>query len=624
MNATSPGLRIRRFAACAAALWCVASPAGTAFDWLQFNGSPAHSGNNTAETTLTAANVASLALRFQASLPAASDGAPVFLEAVITAGGTKDLLFVTTRAGDTVALDALTGAQVWIKQYPAGSCTIINDGGGVCYTTSSPAIDPNRQFVYAYGLEGKAHKLQVGDGTEITTGGWPQTTTLKGYDEKASSALATATVGGVTYLYVAHGGYPGDNGDYQGHITTINLATGAQTVFNTMCSNQAVHLAHTGTAPDCASARSAIWARPGVIYDAGTNRSFVVTGNGSFNANGNWSESVLALNSDGTGTSTGPIDSHTPTNFQSLDTADADLGSAAPAILPVPANSNVQHLAVQAGKDAKLRLINLANLSGLASPGHTGGEVGTVINLPQGGGVLSQPAVWVNPADGATWVYVANGSGISGLKLAIDGSGNPALSPQWQKTGGGFSPLIANNVLYYAGNNALRALNPTTGALLWTGTQIGGIHWQSPIVAKGIVYVADQAGKLTAYALPGGTAPAITSANASTFTAGVAKTFTVTATGAPTPTLSLSGTLPAGISFTAATGALAGTAAANTLGSYPLTFAARNATLPDATQSFTLTVVKPPASGASVTLTDPRCTSFRLSGTPPSQTVICQ
>jgi len=624
MNPTSPGLQIRRLAACAAALWFAASPAGASFDWLQFNGGPSHSGNNTAETGLTAANVASLTLKFQATLPAASDGTPVFLESVVTAGGTKDLLFVTTKAGDTVALDALTGAQVWIKQYPAGTCKIISNGGGVCYTTSSPAIDPNRQFVYAYGLDGKAHKLQVGDGTEITTGGWPQTTTLKGYDEKASSALATATADGVTYLYVAHGGYPGDAGDYQGHITTINLATGAQTVFNTMCSNQVAHLAHTGTAPACASAQSAIWARPGVVYDAGTNRIFVGTGNGSFNANSNWSESVLALSPNGTGTSTGPIDSYTPTNFQGLDTADADLGSTAPAILPVPANSIVQHLAVQAGKDAKLRLINLANLSGLAGPGHTGGEVGTVINLPQGGGVLSQPAVWVNPADGATWVYIANSSGISGLKLAIDASGNPSLSPQWQKTGGGFSPLIANNVLYYAGSNALRALNPTTGAALWTGTQIGGIHWQSPIVAKGIVYVADQAGKLTAYALPGGTAPAITSANGATFTTGVARTFTVTATGAPAPTLSLTGTLPAGITFTAATGALAGTAAANAAGSYPLTFAASNATLPDATQSFTLAVVKPPATGASVTLTDPRCTSFKLSGTAPSQTLTCQ
>jgi hypothetical protein len=49
------------------------------------------------------------------------------------------------------------------------------------------------------------------------------------------------------------------------------------------------------------------------------------------------------------------------------------------------------------------RLINLANLSGQGGPGHTGGEIGSIISVPQGPGVLTQPAVWVNPSDGATW-----------------------------------------------------------------------------------------------------------------------------------------------------------------------------------------------------------------------------
>ncbi len=79
-------------------------------------------------------------------------------------------------------------------------------------------------YVYSYGLDGYVHKYQVGDGIEILTGGWPQLTTLKGYDEKGSSALSIATSGGVKYLYVVHGGYPGDKGDYQGHVTAINLA----------------------------------------------------------------------------------------------------------------------------------------------------------------------------------------------------------------------------------------------------------------------------------------------------------------------------------------------------------------------------------------------------------------
>jgi hypothetical protein len=169
----------------------------------------------------------------------------------------------------------------------------------------------------------------------------------------------------------------------------------------------------------------------------------------------------------------------------------------------------VARLGLQSGKDAKLRLLNLANLSSAGGPGHTGGHVGTIINVPQGGGILTAPAVWVNPADGSTWAFVANGNGISGLKLTLGSGGVPQLSVAWQKTGGGFSPLIANNVLYYAGSNTLRALDPTTGNLLWSNTQIGSIHWQSPIVANGVVYILDGAAHLSAYAPPVSTKMAV-------------------------------------------------------------------------------------------------------------------
>ena len=494
-------------ALCAWALPLIVSlspSAATAYDWLQFNGDPAHSGNNTFETAIDRSNVASLVFKFQVSLPAVADGAPVLLQSVSTASGVHDLLFATTKGGHIVALDAQTGTQVWSRQYAAGACRI-NNGGQACYTTSSPAIDPNRLYVYSYGLDGYVHKQQVGDGTEITAGGWPQLATTKGFDEKGSSALAIATSQGSTYLYAVHGGYPGDHGDYQGHVTAIDLGTGAQRVFNAMCSDQALHFARVPAAPACGAARSAIWARPGVVYAAGTDRIYMTTGNGSFNADAggnNWSETVFALHPDGSGAGGKPLDSHTPANFQSLDNADADLGSTAPAILPVPAGSSVQQLALQTGKDGKLRLLDLSNLNGQGGPGRTGGEFGAVSDVPQGGGVLPQPAVWVNPADGSTWAFVANGNGIAGLKLVIGAGGAPSLMEQWQNTQGGSSPLVANNVLYLAGPNALSALDPATGNVLWTTTQIGGVHWQSPVVANGILYMTDESGRLTAFALP--------------------------------------------------------------------------------------------------------------------------
>src|SRR6185295_8093085 len=221
------------------------------YDWLQFYGDPSHSGNDTRETAISAATVGQLSRTFQATLPATADGAPVFLSAVATAGGTRDLVFVTTKAGHLVALDAHSGATVWSVQHGPGSCHI-NNGTSACFTTASPAIDPGRQFVYGYGLDGSVHKHAVATGAELTGGGWPELATTKGFDEKGSSPLVFATArSGSRFLYMVHGGYPGDRGDYQGHLTAINLGDGTQRVFNLACSNQAVHFVTTPGTPDC-------------------------------------------------------------------------------------------------------------------------------------------------------------------------------------------------------------------------------------------------------------------------------------------------------------------------------------------------------------------------------------
>jgi hypothetical protein len=90
--------------------------------------------------------------------------------------------------------------------------------------------------------------------------------------------------------------------------------------------------------------------------------------------------------------------------------------------------------------------------------------------------------------------------------------------------------------------------------------------------------------------------PAITSASSTTFTVGSAGTFTVTTSGT-SPTLSKTGTLPSGVTFTDngnGTATLAGTPGAGTGTTYPLTITATNAAGAP-TQSFTLTVNQAPA-----------------------------
>jgi hypothetical protein len=480
-------------------LWLAAALA-SASDWPQFDLDARHSGVSLQETSIHRGNVSTLHVLYNVVLPSVADGAPAFLSGVSTPSGVKDLLFLNTKDGRILALDAADGSTVWARR-PAT---------GPNYTTSSPAVDPGRLYVYAYGLDGRAHKYQVGDGTEITTGGWPQVATLKPDVEKGSSALSVATTaGGGSYLYVTNGGYPGDAGDYQGHVTTIDLATGAQRVFNANCSDQTVHFVEGGS-PDCAQGQTASGAGAGVDYAAHDDRILMATGNGTYDGNTghfDWGDSVLALHADGTGNGFGqPVDSYTPTEFDQLQNADADLGSTAPAILPALPGSKAPHVAVQSGKDGKVRLLDLDDLSGAGGPGHVGGEL-QKIDVPQGGPVLTAPAVWTDPLDGSVWVIIANGSGISGLQATVDGLGNPSLTARWIDATGGTSPIVANGILYYASFAGMRALDPATGALLWSDTSIGGIHWESPIVVDGHLYVTDEAARLWAYG-PDPTPPA--------------------------------------------------------------------------------------------------------------------
>ncbi|GAA0710717.1 hypothetical protein [Dokdonella soli] len=503
--------------ALAAAIALAATAHGA--DWPQFGYDATHSGSNTAETTITAANVSQLISLYTnpVVLSATVDSAPVYASGVVTPTGIRDLLFAfgsnnlfdgSSSMGTLFAIDAGTGSVVWSK------ATV----GSSQHASSSPAIDPNRQYVYSFGLDGYVHQYRIGDGVETQTpgpAGWPRAITLKPNAEKVASGLTIAGWNGTNYLEAVTNGYDGDGGDYQGHLVSIDLATGVQHVFNAMCSDVTALLGTGGCAEVGADTTlSGIWGRGGATFDAATGRIYVATGNGQFNANSaghNWGDSVLALNVDGTGSSNGiPRDSYTPSNYQSLQNSDTDLGSISLAILPVPAASTIQHLGMQVGKDAVLRLINLDNMSGAGAPAHVGGEL-QLLDVQQGGnGMREQPAVWVNPADGSTWLFIGNFNGISGVRLGLNGSNQPVLSWRWNLSDSSTSPIVANGVLYTAGSCSLGfgsgpctvvARNPLTGSVLWTSPSLGGVHWQSPILVNGAIYITDNNAQLWRFGL---------------------------------------------------------------------------------------------------------------------------
>ena len=480
----------------------IAFDGACATDWPQFGYDAAHSGNNPAEHVLTSANVAQMTRRYSVTIPDTVDSAPVYLANVSTPAGVRNLLFALGQTGKFLAIDAATGSVVW-SHTTAGSPV----------TSSSPAIDPGHAYVYSHGMDGKVHKYQVGDGTEVIDAHWPEVFSLKPNVEKANGGLALATWNGTNYLYSVTSGYQ-DSGDFQGHLTTINLGSGDQKVFNVMCSSVASHFTNGAGGNDCPSNGGAIWGRGGAVFDASLGKIYITTSENAYTANVgngmNWGDSVLSLSPDGTGATPGvPYDSYTPTNFDYLGNHDVDLGSMSIALLPAPSGSSFQHVGMQGGKDDGLRLINLQDMSGGGGPRHVGGELQLITNTHAYDGAREQSAVWVD-GSGATWVFHASfRNGLTAYKMSLGAGSVPMLTSQWiQYRGtatGTTSPVVANGVLYHVGgcaesnSNCLFARNPITGAALWSSAPLGELHWQSPIVVDGSVYLFDAASQLQAF-----------------------------------------------------------------------------------------------------------------------------
>jgi len=456
-------------------------PQAATQDWPEFGYDPARSGVNPQATTLTAANVGQMQKLWAVQLPGVADSSPILLHGLPFPGGKpRDVLYVTTRDGRILALDAATGAHIWGHQ-PTGPKI----------THSSPVADPNRQYIYAYGLDGYVHKYNAITGAESIGHGWPVQVTLMRETEKEGSALNIAN----GRLYVTTGGYIGDYTPYQGHVVTVDLATGATHVVNSLCEN----IPHLLTAPECSSERSGIWARGGAVVDPITGDVFAATGNGPYDADTggyDYGDSILKLSPDGGRL----LDSYTPTTQAHLDETDEDLGSVAPALLPQITASKTPLMLVQGGKDGVLRLVNRQNMSGEGEPGHTGGEL-QALAVP-GCNLFAQPAVWTDPQTGVVWVFAPFTCGLAAFQVTTNAAGATTLTAVWKIGDSVSSPVVAGGVLYGVENGRILALNPTNGHTLWSATQgVGPIHWESPIVVGGALYVGDENGDFMAYGL---------------------------------------------------------------------------------------------------------------------------
>src|SRR5205823_6634815 len=194
---------------------------------------------------------------------------------------------------------------------------------------------------------------------------------------RASNRAALALAGGNVYIaWASHG----DNGPYHGWVVGYGTSDlSLQKFFNTSPNGNA----------------SGIWESGGGLgVDAAFNLYFA-TGNGfpqggnlGFNPSiGSYSETVMKLSSAG---QLSVADYFTPTDWQTLDDNDADLGSGGTMLLPDAVGSAAHpHLIVETGKTGRMYLIDRDNMGRNNTPGPD-------LNLQTV--TLGGPGVWGNPA----------------------------------------------------------------------------------------------------------------------------------------------------------------------------------------------------------------------------------
>jgi outer membrane protein assembly factor BamB len=428
----------------------VAVAAAPAHDWTRFDYTAGRSGVYPFATGITAANAGHLQ-RQRVELEGTVDSSPIFLHGVTVAGARHDVFFVTTTYGKTFAIDATNGRVLW-RYVPAAYLSL---AGTTRITTATPVADPSRTAIYASGPDGRIRKLSIADGHEL----WSTSITLLPQREKIAASLNFAH----GLVIATTGGYIGDAPPYQGHVVTLRPSNGAIVhVWNSLCSNRHA-LIHPAS---CGSSDSAIWARAGAVVEP-NGRLLVATGNAPWNGRTDWGDSALELSADAARL----LQNWTPRNQAALNSSDADLGSTAPALLG-------GGLALQGGKDGKLRLLSLRRRNGTAHAGpRLGGELQTV-STPGGADLFTAPAIWHQGR--TTWAFVADGAGTAAWRLV-----NGRLRRAWQNGRAGTSPIIAGGLLYiYDPGGSLRLYRPTSGRIIAT-LPAGAGHWNSPIVVAG-------------------------------------------------------------------------------------------------------------------------------------------
>ena len=441
-------------------------------DVVMYHNDIARTGQNLNETILTPANVNSTTFGKIRSLPVDGkvDAQPLYLSSQQNiAGGTHNVLYVATEHDSVYVFDADSGTQLW-KVSLLGSGETTSDTRGCDQVvpeigiTSTPVIDRSAGphgviYVVAMSKSGstyfqRLHALDVTTGAEVFGGPQNIQASFTGTGDNSSNGkvifdpaqykerTALLLLNGVLYTtWASHC----DIRPYTGWIMAFNQTTLAQTsVLNIVPngSEGAIWMADTGPAVDSA----------GNIYVLVANGDFgtAMDANG-FPSNGNFGNAFLKMSTSG---GLAVADYFEMSNQAAENGSDADLGSGGAIVLPdlTDSSGNVRHLAVGAGKDGHIYVVNRDAMGKFNSSSN---NIYQDLTGVLGNGVFSMPAYFNN-----TVYYGAVGDAIKAFKIT---SAKLSTSPSFQ----------SSNSFPYPGSTPSISANGTSNAIVWAAENGG-------------------------------------------------------------------------------------------------------------------------------------------------------
>ncbi len=365
-------------------------------------------GENLTEATLTPTNVnaATFGKLKNLSVDGLVDAQPLYLSQLTVGGVPHNVVFVATEHDSVYAFDAETGAILWQVSLLAGGDTPSDNRGCGQVTpeigiTSTPVIDRHAGahgtlFVAAMtrdtasNYHQRLHALDITTGQELASSPTEITATFGSsvfapgqYKERAALLLNN---GSIYTTWASHC----DQGAYGGWIIALSERTLAIT--------SVLNVAQDASGTGFASQGPAIWMSGGGPAADAAGNLYVLTANGRFDFSltlagfpngGDYGNSFVKITpSNGT---LSVSDYFSMSGELAESSSDTDLGSGGAMLLPdMPdADGKMRQLAVGAGKDGNLYVVDRNNMGKFSSVGN---NIWQQLDAVLGGGVWSTPA----------------------------------------------------------------------------------------------------------------------------------------------------------------------------------------------------------------------------------------